>query len=39
MVSPVIDAKDWTKTMESLEDYLWGNIGVKGVPISYVVIS
>ena len=37
MVSPVIDAKNCLKTMESLEDYLRGPIGVKGVPISYVV--
>ena len=39
MVSPVIDAKNWTKTMEILEDCLKVNIGVKGVPLSYVVIS
>ena len=39
MVSPVIDAKNWPKTMESLEEYLKGNIGVKGVPLPYVVRS
>ena len=39
LVSPVIDSKNWPKTMESLEEYLMGNIGVKGVPLSYVVKS
>ena len=39
MVSPVIDAKNWTKTMEILEECLKVNIGVKGVPLSCVVIS
>ena len=39
MVSPVIDAKNWPKTMKSLEEYLRGHIGVKGLPLSYVVIS
>ena len=39
MVSPVIDAKNWPKTIESLEEYLRGRIGVEGVPISYVVRS
>ena len=39
MVSPVIDAKNWPKTMNSLEEYLRGHIGVKGLPLSYVVIS
>ena len=39
MESPVIDAKNWSKTMEVLEEYLRGNIGVKGVLISYVVRS
>ena len=39
LVSPVIDAKNWPKTLESLEEYLRGNIGVKGVPFSYVAIS
>ena len=37
VVSPVIDAKNCPKTMKSLEEYLQGNIGVKGVPLSYVV--
>ena len=35
----MIDAKNWTKTMESFKEYLRGDIGVKGVPLSYVVIS
>ena len=39
VISLVIDANNWTKTMESLEEYLRENIGVKGVPLSYVVIS
>ena len=39
LVSPVIDAKNWPKSMDSLEKYFRGNIGVKGVPLSYVVIS
>ena len=39
VVSPVINAKNCPKTMESLEKYLRGHIGVKGVPIYYVVIS
>ena len=36
LVSPVIDAKNCTKTMESLEEYTRGNIGVKGVVLYYV---
>ena len=39
LVSPEIDAKNWPKDMETLEEYIRGNIGVKGVPLSYVVIS
>ena len=39
LVYPVIDANNWPKTMESLEEYLRGDIGVKGVPLYYVVIS
>ena len=39
VVSPVIDTKNFPKTMESLEEYLRGHIGVKEVPLSYVVIS
>ena len=34
LVSLVIDAKNWTKIMESLEEYLMGHIGVRRVPIS-----
>ena len=37
VISPAIDAKNWPKTMESLEEHLRGHIGVKGVPLSYVV--
>ena len=36
VVSLVIDAKNWPKTMESLEESLKGHIGVKGVPLSFV---
>ena len=39
LVSPVIDSNNWPKTMESLEEYLRGDIGVKGVPLSYMVRS
>ena len=39
VVSPVIDAKNWTKFMESLEEYLRGNIEIKGVPLSYMARS
>ena len=39
VVSPVIDANNWPKNMEILEEYLRGYIGVKGVPLSYVVRS
>ena len=31
VVSPVIDANNWPKTMESLEEYLRKNIGNKGL--------
>ena len=39
MVSLVIDGKNWKKTIDSLEEYLRGHIGIKGVPLSYVVRS
>ena len=39
LVSPVIDVKKWPKTMENLEEYLRGHIGVKGVRLSYVARS
>ena len=39
LVSPVVDTKNWPKTMESFDEYLRGYIGVKGVPLSYVVRS
>ena len=34
-----IDVKNWPKNIESLEEYLRGIIGVKGIPLSYVVRS
>ena len=33
VVSLAIDANNWPKTMESLEEYLRGHIVVKGVPL------
>ena len=39
LVSPEIDENNWPKTMESLEEYLRGHIGVKVVPFYYLVIS
>ena len=39
MVSPVIDAKNWPKSKDILEEYLRGDIGVKRLPLSYVVRS
>ena len=38
LVSTVIDTNNWPKTMESLEEYLKGHIGVKGLPLSYMMI-
>jgi hypothetical protein len=36
-VEPTIDAKDWSRNLESLEEYLRGFLGVTKVPLSYVV--
>jgi hypothetical protein len=33
----IINSKDWAKTMESIVEYLRGNLGVTKVPLSYVV--
>jgi hypothetical protein len=33
----LISAKDWAKTMESLEEYLRGHLGVTKIPLSYVI--
>ena len=35
--SPLIDSKDWLKTMEAVEEYLRQFGGVNYVPLSYVV--
>ena len=35
--TPKVDPKDWSKTMESLVEYLATFRGVTGVPLSYVV--
>ena len=34
---PVIDHKDWPKTMENLTEYLHGFRGTTGVPLSYIM--
>ena len=34
---PMIDSKDWPKTMEAVEEYLRQFRGVNDVPLSYVV--
>ena len=36
-VLPTIDADDWPKTMEAVEEYLRQFRGVEGTPLSYVV--
>jgi hypothetical protein len=36
-VEPAIDTKDWSRNLESLEEYLRGFLGVTKVPLSYVV--
>ena len=35
-VVPTIDSKDWTKTLETVEEYIRGFRGVYGQPFSYV---
>ena len=39
MVYPVVDVKNWTKLVDSLEEYHRDNSGVKGVPLSYMMRS
>jgi hypothetical protein len=34
---PTIDTKDWSATMEGIEEWLRGHLGVNKVPLSYVV--
>jgi uncharacterized membrane protein YcgQ (UPF0703/DUF1980 family) len=34
---PVIDSKDWLKTMEAVEVYLKQFRGINDVPLSYIV--
>ena len=34
---PEIDSKDWPRTMEGLEEYLRGCLGVDGTPLAYVI--
>ena len=33
----IINPKDWPKTMESIQEYLRGNLGVTGIPLAYVI--
>ena len=33
----IINAKDWTKTLEALREYLRGCLGVTGIPLAYVI--
>lgn len=35
--SPKIDAENWPKTLEALEEYLRGFLGTDDVPLSYVI--
>lgn len=34
---PEIDAKDWSKTMDAIEEYLRGCLGITKIPLAYVV--
>lgn len=34
---PTINVKDWTKTMEAIEEYLGKHLGATGIPLAYVV--
>jgi hypothetical protein len=34
---PTIDTKDWSATMEAIEEWLRGHLGVNKVPLAYVV--
>jgi hypothetical protein len=36
-VEPVINDKDWPRTLENIRDYLASILGVKGPPLAYVV--
>jgi hypothetical protein len=33
----IINAKDWPKTVEGLNEFLRGNLGVTGIPLAYVI--
>jgi hypothetical protein len=35
---PTINAKDWPKTMESIEEYLRSILGVRKIPLAYYVV-
>jgi len=37
MEPPTVNAKDWPRTMESIEEYLQQFRGTTGVPLSYVI--
>ena len=34
---PTVDAKDWPKTMESIEEYFCGLHGVSNIPLGYII--
>ena len=36
-IPPKIDANDWPRTMEAIEEYLRGYLGTTGIPLAYVV--
>ena len=36
-VVPTIDAKNWPRTMESVENYIRGHLGVDKTPLKYVI--
>jgi hypothetical protein len=38
MTQPVIDEKDWQKTMEEIYEFLAANHGEQGNPLSYVIL-
>ena len=35
--TPTINAKDWSKTMESIEEYLRSYLGERKIPLAYVI--
>eukprot|EP00978_Attheya_sp_CCMP212_P002398 scaffold4895_cov59-Attheya_sp.AAC.1 len=37
ITEPTVDTKDWSATMEAIEEWLRGHLGVNKVPLAYVV--